>query len=516
MEVKKSLWVVASFVALVGCRQELAEITYLLDDVEPLVIERGFLPAQSIIEGGLVSSDTRAVGACVQAPTTWGAPIVEVNGTSDGGMPFSDIPAEDATKSDAAQALLPRAQHIWYCYKLAEKAYREADRGQVTWQFAAGSEHAQVLSTVSGDDSLVNVVVHDVVRAAKAKPGMWQSLPVTLSGDTPASVEAVESWTLAGDFQGKALFNRGIGDELLLVDADGRVAVKMLPFDAYLFNAYTQAVVASPERLIGFEETAPNELTAQVSTDGVIWDAGGTVSLSGGGVPFVAYNAGLGRFVVTLTSGKQFYSADGVSWSEESIAEASGFAWEGKVYASLASGTEAVRGTNLAGESVLFVRAAGDSNYSEALPKPAAGSPSWFVDGVVAVGNRFFVETHDESGASGEEYTLLTSADAGASWQQVAQLDSRLRSTLLAAAKDDLIVVGFNSEIYLSKDGGLNFVAADFSSAMPTQEDFDAVSLERVFVESGTYFLELKFRDGRSEEHTSELQSRPHVVCRLL
>src|SRR3989442_11223579 len=29
-------------------------------------------------------------------------------------------------------------------------------------------------------------------------------------------------------------------------------------------------------------------------------------------------------------------------------------------------------------------------------------------------------------------------------------------------------------------------------------------------------FLETPFSDKRSEEHTSELQSRPHLVCRLL
>src|SRR5690554_7332311 len=29
-------------------------------------------------------------------------------------------------------------------------------------------------------------------------------------------------------------------------------------------------------------------------------------------------------------------------------------------------------------------------------------------------------------------------------------------------------------------------------------------------------FVQCRFRDARSEEHTSELQSRPHLVCRLL
>src|SRR3989442_4493049 len=40
------------------------------------------------------------------------------------------------------------------------------------------------------------------------------------------------------------------------------------------------------------------------------------------------------------------------------------------------------------------------------------------------------------------------------------------------------------------------------------------VLLRRVFGSSGENRLELAF--DRSEEHTSELQSRPHLVCRLL
>src|SRR5207244_11735069 len=33
---------------------------------------------------------------------------------------------------------------------------------------------------------------------------------------------------------------------------------------------------------------------------------------------------------------------------------------------------------------------------------------------------------------------------------------------------------------------------------------------------TGQYFLERRFARGRSEEHTSELQSPDHLVCRLL
>src|SRR3989442_3373173 len=41
-------------------------------------------------------------------------------------------------------------------------------------------------------------------------------------------------------------------------------------------------------------------------------------------------------------------------------------------------------------------------------------------------------------------------------------------------------------------------------------------AIERALLTHGTRVLEKEFGLDRSEEHTSELQSRPHLVCRLL
>src|SRR5258707_3529567 len=48
------------------------------------------------------------------------------------------------------------------------------------------------------------------------------------------------------------------------------------------------------------------------------------------------------------------------------------------------------------------------------------------------------------------------------------------------------------------------------------RSDRDSAFLTEAFIEAGTRFTLLEFANGRSEEHTSELQSRQYLVCRLL
>src|SRR5690554_7116044 len=51
--------------------------------------------------------------------------------------------------------------------------------------------------------------------------------------------------------------------------------------------------------------------------------------------------------------------------------------------------------------------------------------------------------------------------------------------------------------------------------SQPSNIDPDENTLIITVNDRGLYYLE-RNKDTRSEEHTSELQSRPHLVCRLL
>src|SRR5215813_15660751 len=50
----------------------------------------------------------------------------------------------------------------------------------------------------------------------------------------------------------------------------------------------------------------------------------------------------------------------------------------------------------------------------------------------------------------------------------------------------------------------------------PTAEDWNFLRASEMAPPAGFSASALVAFDGRSEEHTSELQSRPHLVCRLL
>src|SRR5690554_7677860 len=49
---------------------------------------------------------------------------------------------------------------------------------------------------------------------------------------------------------------------------------------------------------------------------------------------------------------------------------------------------------------------------------------------------------------------------------------------------------------------------------IPKKTDFD--NFDKEYVKQVQYKINRRPRKNRSEEHTSELQSRPHLVCRLL
>src|SRR5690554_7675083 len=61
--------------------------------------------------------------------------------------------------------------------------------------------------------------------------------------------------------------------------------------------------------------------------------------------------------------------------------------------------------------------------------------------------------------------------------------------------------------------------ATGLGSTIMTRESFAAAAQEaknKIHIEPGELDEYYGFWSGRSEEHTSELQSRPHLVCRLL
>src|SRR3989442_3050959 len=86
----------------------------------------------------------------------------------------------------------------------------------------------------------------------------------------------------------------------------------------------------------------------------------------------------------------------------------------------------------------------------------------------------------------------------------------------LNAARDNVILV---AHFY----SGNSHAAGKYAASDPAPGYWDAiigsgkpVDTDRFFVVSSDTLVNLNVKDPRSEEHTSELQSRPHLVCRLL
>src|SRR5690554_7762836 len=72
-----------------------------------------------------------------------------------------------------------------------------------------------------------------------------------------------------------------------------------------------------------------------------------------------------------------------------------------------------------------------------------------------------------------------------------------------------------SSDLYLlkPKSGGVAFTLSAMNEQLHSYLD---VTLVYASKQPPTFWDLLSGRVGRSEEHTSELQSRPHLVCRLL
>src|SRR5690554_7328012 len=61
-----------------------------------------------------------------------------------------------------------------------------------------------------------------------------------------------------------------------------------------------------------------------------------------------------------------------------------------------------------------------------------------------------------------------------------------------------------------------DFVTEAFAWLLQTNDDFQSAFLQLIAEKLAENGKQLPLSSGRSEEHTSELQSRPHLVCRLL
>src|SRR5690554_786660 len=75
--------------------------------------------------------------------------------------------------------------------------------------------------------------------------------------------------------------------------------------------------------------------------------------------------------------------------------------------------------------------------------------------------------------------------------------------------EDDVVIV--EVKIVKTKSGGEAFYIPDYMRSLGQNSDF----LNIVFVTNDAVILNnVVLNNPRSEEHTSELQSRPHLVCR--
>lgn len=490
--------------ALAGCRQELAELSFLLDDGETLQVTRGVLASGLLVQGGGTAGV--AMGACIQAPTAWGSPAVTAQGTrGDGATPVSLSPPDvDIDTAAYAQVMVPRTDYAWYCHEYAQQSYGPDDTGEVTWTFPvapADAGSALVITSLGYDDQLSNVAFHQVRRGTRHMTGEWQAQPVLLAGDTPAPLQVEPSWVLPGSFDGQALIMRQLIGELTEVAADGTVTVNSMSFTPLFFNKPRNGVLVSPNLLVAFESTDSNTtITPRFSTDGKNW-TGAADSLPGASLLFAGYNAGLGQFVAAVQGDSRlFYSADGIDWSTTRDTDGIGAVYTDAYYASLADGTEAFKAVNADFDEVLYARTP-EGSFVQALTRPEGGSTEWRLIAVTTVGDQFFATTLD-----GQAFTLFTSND-GVDWRQISQ-EAPVQASVppLGAALGDWMLVSFNGRLWVSNSAGATFALKDVSELADFLGNW-TVSLDRVWRAGNRVFLEMDLVESGQGSNATVLLS---------
>src|SRR5690554_7005017 len=92
--------------------------------------------------------------------------------------------------------------------------------------------------------------------------------------------------------------------------------------------------------------------------------------------------------------------------------------------------------------------------------------------------------------------------------------------TVLSSCNTHKRMVYFQTEQSAEAGNNAHFTPTlktdDFLSVVITADDVESVIPFNYPVVGVTQSVNQGYSQGRSEEHTSELQSRPHLVCRLL
>lgn len=481
---------VITLATLSGCRQELTDLTYQLDAIEPLVVTRKLLADKFLVDTDTTTNV--ALRGCIQTPDAWGAPTdVSVVGSANGTPFTAEPPDADPGAATSAQTAFPRADHSWYCYTLEQATYSGADTGTISWTFAAGDEPAKIATSIGTTGSLTNLVIHDVTRNETLADDMWAPLEVTLAGDALQPISTAQSLSLAGTFGEQALLQRF--DQILLAQANGTVTAGTLPFNPISFSSTNNRRIAiSPTRLLGFADE-DGEAASYTSTNGTSWSAAGG-SLPDSAIVFATYNAGLGLFVASLEADPNlYYSANGANWTtivDTGATDTSPDPADEASYASLPDGTEAVRMKDSTDVTGLFVRPAGGS-FTQTLSTPENASEDWSVRKVISAGERFYVLTADDNGPSGPEYTLLSSID-GSTWTQVAQDDTLYSDRLRGAAIGDRVLLIHDGVLLFSTDGGANFTTATLADSIANYLNPEDVTAHSLFTFADRFYFTIE------------------------
>src|SRR5207244_330718 len=107
-----------------------------------------------------------------------------------------------------------------------------------------------------------------------------------------------------------------------------------------------------------------------------------------------------------------------------------------------------------------------------------------------------------------KRYQILPLSRVGASLT-IAMVDP----TNVFAMDDIKFMTGFNIEPVVASESSIN---AGIEKAYGTSDQEDLETVMQSMTDLGDADVELQAEEQRSEEHTSELQSPDHLVCRLL